>query len=113
MNSHNYEIAERLCAKGWSIYEDGYPDILAERGSTLIGIEVKARNSEELRPNQLETLKMLERHGVKCYKWTSDVGFSEFHHGCPIVLQNQAHAYVFSRYSEHGRRVAQLKMEVK
>jgi len=74
-NKYERQIWDKLFNKGWLVYHNGIPDIIAEHGKSLIAIEVKATKQYELSPEQIEVMAMLNRHGVKCLKWSPDGGF--------------------------------------
>lgn len=61
IGKHEVPLIQKLLSEGWTIYRNGWPDIVAIRGKEARLIEFKSANGE-LSKNQKQTHKILEKH---------------------------------------------------
>lgn len=77
-NPSELKVWKDLRNKGYTIYRNGWPAILAERSDEIRAIEVKGNKYERLTPEQIKAMELLSKLGVKCQRWSPDTGFQEY-----------------------------------
>ena len=68
---------DKMVAKGWEVYHNGFPDFLCQKGNITYLVEVKATASEQLKPDQITMMGLLQNLGVECYRWSPDSELSK------------------------------------
>lgn len=58
---HERVVIEELMDAGWTVYNRGWPDLLAERDGLVRVIEVKRPGQGGMKPRQREIARALER----------------------------------------------------
>jgi len=78
-NKAEREFAETAEKNGWRVTKRGYPDFICYRGDDLMLVEVKGKPGRKLKRTQHSLMRILKRkYGVKCFRWTPSVGFSDY-----------------------------------
>lgn len=62
-------FVERARAQMMPVHRPSWPDFIVDTPSGLVAVEVKSPN-DDLSDNQVRTLNILVRMGVRCYIWT-------------------------------------------
>lgn len=67
-----------MTAAGWTCTKRGWPDFFCvnDRGEVCM-VEVKPSGVQRLKKEQAVVMKFLREHGIRCYKWTPDDGFTD------------------------------------
>ena len=68
-------LYDQLTQEGWFVDKKGWPDFACFRGGEFIIIEVKPKRSHRLKKAQYRTMLALAQRGIKCYRWSPDIGF--------------------------------------
>lgn len=61
----------RITKRGWPDYACFMPD------NSLVVVEIKRKRSHRLKSEQLRLMLALSHAGVKCYRWSPDIGFTK------------------------------------
>ena len=76
-----------LTEKGWEVTKRGWPDFIAWHDDQPIFVEVKPNQNTALKDRQLHIMDVLAGAGLRCYRYSPDVGFTALtrDNGAPLV----------------------------
>ena len=67
-------LFDQLTAEGWYVTKRGWPDFACFKGDNLALVEVKPKSSHRLERSQFRLMSTLAKYGVKCFRWSPDLG---------------------------------------
>ncbi len=76
-NDPENQCWQTLTAQGLDLRRRGYPDFWWISGGQLCFVEVKPREADLLKTDQLDFLLAARRHGCKTFRFTPDGGLKE------------------------------------
>ncbi len=68
---------QQALEKGYQVCRTGWPDYLIVKGNKIAFVEVKKDSHDHLKDNQSKILQILSNHGLDCYVWRPDTGFTK------------------------------------
>lgn len=74
-NPHERNCFDILNEDGWYVTKRGWPDFICFKKDEVIIVEVKPKRDHRLKRAQYKVMQALSRYGIKCYRWSPDVGF--------------------------------------
>ena len=73
-NPAEQQCYEELISQGWDVTKRGWPDFICYKNGNLALVEVKPYKSIHLKVSQYRLMAALARLGVKCFRWTPQMG---------------------------------------
>lgn len=77
------ECRRILSKQGWEVDSAGLLDYVCQRNDEVMFVEVKSAQSIHLRHDQYHLMLKISKHGIKCFYFTPDGGFTEIKEGVP------------------------------
>jgi len=74
-NQAESQLYRLMTDDGFDVVKRGWPDFACFRDDELLLVEVKPDRDTHLKRSQYRLMKALVDRGVKCYRWSPDVGF--------------------------------------
>lgn len=82
-NPAEREFWDRATEEGWDVTKRGWPDFFIWRNGELACVEVKPEDGRSLKTAQARTLAALADHGIPCYLWNPESGFTKIEPDTP------------------------------
>ncbi len=74
-NKTERELYNILTNDGYTVVKRGWPDFACLKNGEIILIEVKPNKDTHLKTSQYKLMKALSDKGIKCFRWSPDMGF--------------------------------------
>jgi len=75
-------------SQGWKCSGRGWPDYLVlDEEDHPFCVEVKETDQVRLSPSQQRVMRILERMGIPCYRWSPDAGLQRWSHVAPPMVK--------------------------
>ena len=78
-NASELELYRLMTNGGFDVVRRGWPDFACFRDDELCLVEVKPDRDTHLKRSQYRLMKALVDRGIKCYRWSPDVGFQSIY----------------------------------